>query len=375
VPHESAWRQLADAALAVHAELTLDGALATLVEVAAALVGARHAAVGVLGRSGATLERVVGHTELLEDADHGIAERAFEVPIVIRGVRYARLAVDTGNGGLGSTSQDHEIITALAAHAAVAIENVRRYESAMRHLAQLKALDETTNDLAGEPDLPRLMVGVAERLRELLSSGSVLFFLPTADRVHLEIRAAAGEQREWLGSRLPRKESITGRVFDRATSERMDMAVDDPDVYQPLARPMNTRNALFVPLLSEGRSIGVIVATNKRGEDEKFSVDDLRLAETFAARCAPAVRRILEPAHDTAEARSGREAALAQAALTDREHEVLRLVAHGMSDAQVAERLVVSQRTVHSHLRSIYRKLGVESRSAATSWAVKNGVT
>jgi DNA-binding NarL/FixJ family response regulator len=45
-----------------------------------------------------------------------------------------------------------------------------------------------------------------------------------------------------------------------------------------------------------------------------------------------------------------------------------------MSDAQAAERLVVSQRTIHSHLRSIFRKLGVESRSAATRWAVDNHV-
>jgi DNA-binding NarL/FixJ family response regulator len=56
--------------------------------------------------------------------------------------------------------------------------------------------------------------------------------------------------------------------------------------------------------------------------------------------------------------------------LTAREVEVLRLVADGTSDAQVAEKLVVSLRTVHSHLRSIYRKLQVGSRSEATRWAV-----
>jgi DNA-binding NarL/FixJ family response regulator len=57
--------------------------------------------------------------------------------------------------------------------------------------------------------------------------------------------------------------------------------------------------------------------------------------------------------------------------LTAREVEVLRLVADGTSDAQVAEKLVVSLRTVHSHLRSIYRKLQVGSRSEATRWAVE----
>ena len=47
--------------------------------------------------------------------------------------------------------------------------------------------------------------------------------------------------------------------------------------------------------------------------------------------------------------------------LTSRELEVLRLVAGGGTDAEVAEALVVSVRTVHSHLRSVYRKLGVSS--------------
>lgn len=60
--------------------------------------------------------------------------------------------------------------------------------------------------------------------------------------------------------------------------------------------------------------------------------------------------------------------------LTGREVEVLRLVADGLTDAQVAERLVVSLRTVHAHLRSVYRKLDVRSRSAATRYAVEHGL-
>jgi DNA-binding NarL/FixJ family response regulator len=59
------------------------------------------------------------------------------------------------------------------------------------------------------------------------------------------------------------------------------------------------------------------------------------------------------------------------AGLTAREVEVLLLVATGLTDAQVAEQLVLSVRTVHSHVRSIYRKLGVSSRTAATHWAMR----
>jgi predicted ATPase/DNA-binding CsgD family transcriptional regulator len=61
--------------------------------------------------------------------------------------------------------------------------------------------------------------------------------------------------------------------------------------------------------------------------------------------------------------------------LTVREAEVLRLVARGLTDAQVAAELVLSRRTVHAHLRAVYRKLGVGTRHAATLWALEHGLT
>lgn len=57
--------------------------------------------------------------------------------------------------------------------------------------------------------------------------------------------------------------------------------------------------------------------------------------------------------------------------LTAREVGVLRLVACGMTDAQIASKLVISPRTVQGHLRSIYNKLNITSRSAATRYAVE----
>lgn len=58
--------------------------------------------------------------------------------------------------------------------------------------------------------------------------------------------------------------------------------------------------------------------------------------------------------------------------LTERETEILRQVAQGLTDAQIAEALVISPRTVHTHLRSIYRKLDITSRHAATHYAFKH---
>jgi len=63
----------------------------------------------------------------------------------------------------------------------------------------------------------------------------------------------------------------------------------------------------------------------------------------------------------------GRSAALSRAGLTVREVEVVRCVAEGLSNRQIAERLVVSEHTVHRHLANVYTKLGVSSRAAAAA--------
>ena len=54
-----------------------------------------------------------------------------------------------------------------------------------------------------------------------------------------------------------------------------------------------------------------------------------------------------------------------QMGLTDRELDVLQLLTVGLGNSEIADRLVISPRTVHAHLRSIFTKLGVTTRAAA----------
>lgn len=77
---------------------------------------------------------------------------------------------------------------------------------------------------------------------------------------------------------------------------------------------------------------------------------------------------------DAAEANTVSDSAEIPAGLSPREIQVLQLVASGLSDAQVAQKLVLSTRTVSTHLQSIYNKLGVNSRVAATRWAIEHGL-
>ena len=89
---------------------------------------------------------------------------------------------------------------------------------------------------------------------------------------------------------------------------------------------------------------------------QRLTLDDLR-----------AIPHPPEPAQAALPSASG-------ASLTARELEVLRLLDQELSNPQIAERLVVSRRTVDAHLRSIYDKLGVKSRDAAIRVATEQGL-
>ena len=53
---------------------------------------------------------------------------------------------------------------------------------------------------------------------------------------------------------------------------------------------------------------------------------------------------------------------------------MLRLVAEGLTDAVIAEKLFVSRRTITSHITNIFNKLGVNARAAAAVWAKEQGL-
>jgi two-component system, NarL family, sensor histidine kinase DevS len=325
--HEtSRLRALVEAGIAINSELSLDGVLERIVEAAARVTGAQYAALGVIDPSGSGLERFVtfGMSDevqmqigdpphgrgilgvLIRDARplrlHDLSDdprsvgfppghppmRSFlGVPILLRGVAYGNLYLTEKEGG-DFTDEEEELVTLLAAQAAVAVENARLYESATAWAQQLESLNEVGAALVGELELDPLLDLVAGRLRELIGARLVAIALPMGDA--LRIAAADGLGADDLTSiELLTRDSKTGRVLQRGRSERVDSLFEDPEVNQDVARRLGATTGLYVPLLARERPIGVLVAHDKIGRDQRFTSSDLRLAEQFAVRASIAV--------------------------------------------------------------------------------------
>jgi signal transduction histidine kinase len=317
-------RALVEAGIALTSELSLDAVLERLVRVAAELTGARYAALGVIDREGHGLERFVAHGLdadeqraigdrprgrgilglLIEDArplrladlsthprsvgvpEHHPPMRSFlGVPVVLRGVAYGNLYLTEKQDATEFTSADEEVVTLLAAQAAVAIENARLYEAATRWSRHLESLNEVAAALAGETDLERQLDIIARRLREIVGARGVAISLVRPDG-RLEVAVSSGID---LAGIVLSAGSKTARVLSRATSERVDHVAADAEIDQALAERVGARSALFVPLVLRDRAIGVITVVDRLGRDPSFADDHLRVVETFAPRAAVAV--------------------------------------------------------------------------------------
>jgi signal transduction histidine kinase len=221
------------------------------------------------------------------------------VPVMLRGVAYGNLYLTEKEGGADFTGEDEEIVTLLASQAAVAIENARLYESSRTWARQLESLNEITAAMVSEVEPRKLLDLVVNRLRDLVDARVVAVWLPTSDGA-LELAATDGEHVDQLiGFRLPVDRSKAGRVFNQGSSVRVDSLLDDPEVDPELTRRAKARSGLWVPLLARGKTIGVLMALDRREFDPRFSDTDVRLAETFADRAAVAVDLSERVARDT----------------------------------------------------------------------------
>ena len=132
---------------------------------------------------------------------------------------------------------------------------------------------------------------------------------------------------------------------------------DAVDCFDRIGAPFETAEARI-------ELAGTLVALGRRDEAEREARSALdRMLELGAALGAARARRLVDE--------GGLVGSRGPTHLSPREREVLALLTEGLTNRQIAERLVVSEHTIHRHVTNILRKLDLPSRTAAAAYAVR----
>lgn len=166
-----------------------------------------------------------------------------------------------------------------------------------------------------------------------------------------------------------------GEALGCLRRERFALAVIDLSLALPsadLAREADARpdGYRLLPLARE-RGVPAIVVSGVAGAEEIERAYAEQGIRAYIQKQAFDRRAFLQA---VAETRAAQAAAAPLAQLTEREREVLALLAQGMVNKEIARALVITVNTVKRHLKSIFEKLGVHTRAAAAAQAIEAGL-
>ena len=226
-------------------------------------------------------------------------------------------------------------------------------------------------------------VAYAARHPERVRRMALSYLAPRIDRAYLDrvtnlLAAFPGDVRsvteamlrsvrEWSHSdEMSVVSAITERAIDYDTFRRLWRAIAEWDVTDELAL-VQAPTLLMYQELPDFSNKSAVDLASRMPRARTATVDDSNfhasIAAFFGAREAvplPASDEPAEPAEPVA--------------LTPREVEVLRLIAAGRSNREMAGDLVLSERTVARHVANIYVKIGAHGRAEATAYALRNGL-
>ena len=158
---------------------------------------------------------------------------------------------------------------------------------------------------------------------------------------------------------------ITAGPVTIGRDDSCDIVIDDAKVSRAHARLDLQLGQWRVTDLQS--SNGTYVNEQRTTTAPLRSGDDLRIGNTTLTFTAVDDPRATQASVDSTSSGSGPE-------LSQREREVLALLAGGLSDREIADNLIISLRTVQSHLDRIRDKTGCRKRAELTRWAVKHRV-
>ena len=163
------------------------------------------------------------------------------------------------------------------------------------------------------------------------------------------------------------EEALAAAAFERPAAVVLEVDLPDVDGFE-VCRELRDRFGDDLPVvLVSGRR----VTTHDRIAGLLIGADDYLVKPVNADELLVRLRRLLT--RSTGSPEGGSDAA-ARDGLSPRELEILRLLARGISAAAIAERLVISRKTVSTHLQHVMAKLGVHSRAHAVAEAYRLGL-
>jgi NarL family two-component system response regulator LiaR len=164
------------------------------------------------------------------------------------------------------------------------------------------------------------------------------------------------------------------RHLDRPATVLVDLPVPNPEVARRLKDIDADVGVLFLVRSYELAEILPLLGAGASGcVSRDATVGDLAGAIIAAGRGEIVLPPVVAARALAALARGEPVGAGPSEPLSERESEVLRLLARGLTNKDIAQTLFLSVRTVEAHLRSIFAKLGVRSRTEAALWAIEHG--
>jgi DNA-binding CsgD family transcriptional regulator len=230
------------------------------------------------------------------------------------------------------------------------------------------------------PELHPVLDQAANLVGEALQTDKVDIFLHEAASDSLVALGTSttpmGRRQHELGlDRLPLANG--GRsvlVYQRGEPFLQPRTDEDPLELRSIVDSLGVRSGIFAVLNVAGQRRGVVQVVS--AESDRFSERDLRFLVAVACWIGMLTQRaeLSEELAYQAERRGRREAAEELSRLTRRQREIACLVAEGLSNEEIAERLVLVPGTVANHLEHCLDRLGLKNRTQLGVWAVEHGL-
>jgi DNA-binding CsgD family transcriptional regulator len=244
-----------------------------------------------------------------------------------------------------------------------------------------RLLDTLTRLLAiASPELRPALDQASDLVAETLGADKVDVFLYEAASDSLVAlgtsRTPMGRKQHELGlNRLPLSNAGPVAVVYRSGEPYLTGRADlDPTQPRGMVEGLGIRSQIDAPLNVGGVRQGVLGIAS--AEPERWTERDRRFAEAVANWVGMVTHRaeLSEELARQAERRGARQAGDELAKLTRRQQDVASCVAEGLSNEEIAERLVITPGTAANHLEQILTRLGLKNRTQLAVWAVEHGL-